>query len=84
MEEETLNLVAAEAQRLGAARLIGEYRPTAKNGMVREHYAKLGFDKLDEAADGTTTWAFDLTGFTPRPTFIASRPAADARSLQTA
>ncbi|HYZ61337.1 MAG TPA: HAD-IIIC family phosphatase, partial [Acetobacteraceae bacterium] len=48
MEEETLNLVAAEAQRLGASSLIGEYRPTAKNGMVREHYAKLGFDKIGE------------------------------------
>src|SRR5439155_788151 len=48
MEEETLNLVAAEARRLGAKALIGEYRPTAKNGMVREHYAKLGFAKLDE------------------------------------
>ena len=43
VEEATLNLVAAEARALGAERLVGEYRPTAKNGMVREHYQRLGF-----------------------------------------
>ena len=30
VEEATLNLIAAEARRLGADRLIGEYRPTAE------------------------------------------------------
>ena len=75
MEEETLNLVAAEAMRLGATGLIGEYRPTAKNGMVREHYRKLGFAFVDEGPDGRTNWALDLSSFTPRQTFIHSRPA---------
>ncbi len=87
MEEETLNLVAAEAQRLRAIALIGEYRPTAKNGMVREHYAKLGFTKVSEAEDGATEWRLDLAGFTPRKTFIdsvnASEPAPN-RELQPA
>jgi predicted enzyme involved in methoxymalonyl-ACP biosynthesis len=87
MEEETLNLVAAEARRLGTTAIIGEYRPTAKNGMVREHYAKLGFERLAEAEDGSTTWRLDLTTYTPRPTFIASRNAAETapvRELQPA
>ena len=39
---------AVVARRRGAparrARLIGEYAPSPKNGMVREHYEKLGFD----------------------------------------
>ena len=48
VEETTLNLVAEAARRLGAQRLIGEYRPTAKNGMVREHYRKLGFSMSQE------------------------------------
>lgn len=51
VEGATLNLVAAEAQRLGADRLVGEYRPTAKNGMVSEHYVKLGFEPDPHAPD---------------------------------
>ena len=78
MEEETLNLVAAEARRLGATRLIGEYRPSAKNGMVRDHYAKLGFTLAADSGDGVTTWQLDLTEFTPRSTFIDSRNAAES------
>ena len=50
MEEETLNLVVAQARSLGAERLIGVYKPTAKNGMVRDHYQKLGFTSAGATA----------------------------------
>ncbi len=70
VEEATLNLVAAEAKRLGAARLIGEFRPTGKNGMVKEHYRKLGFTQLDGQEGGATRWALALGGYVPAPTFI--------------
>lgn len=73
LEEATLNLVVAEAKRLGATHLRGLYRPTARNGMVREHYARLGFALLATAADGDTTWELDLAGWSPRPTHVASR-----------
>jgi FkbH-like protein len=66
MEEETLNLVAEQATALGAERLIGVYRPTAKNGMVRDHYSRLGFTL--EGDD----WVLPLDGWTRRPTFISS------------
>ena len=71
VEAETLNLIAAEARRLGADRLIGTYRPTAKNAMVREHYLKLGFAPLGEEPDGTTHWVLDLADFTATPTSSA-------------
>ena len=70
VEEATLNLIAAEAQRLSAARLVGEYRPTAKNGMVREHYPKLGFAPLSEMPGGSTRWVLPLDAYVPTPTFI--------------
>jgi len=73
MEEATLNLVVEQAQALGAARLIGHYRATAKNGMVRDHYEKLGFAPMD--ADGQD-WLLDLDGWVPRPTFIEYVAAA--------
>ena len=75
MEAETLNLVVAEARRLGAATLIGDYRPTAKNGMVREHYERLGFTLIERSEDGSTRWSLDLVRFEPRETFIRSRRA---------
>ena len=75
VENETLNLVASEARRLGATRLVGQYIPSAKNAMVRDHYAKLGFSIATEDIDGTTTWSMDLTNFVPHPTFIISEHA---------
>ncbi|MCO6417783.1 HAD-IIIC family phosphatase [Siccirubricoccus sp. KC 17139] len=50
VEQACLAVLAAEARRMGARRLRGTYRPTAKNGMVRDHYPKLGFTPL--AAEG--------------------------------
>ena len=70
VEQTTLNLIAAEARRLGAQRLIGEYRPTAKNGMVREHYAKLGFAALTELEGAVTRWELHLDRFEPHETCI--------------
>ena len=70
VERTTLDLVAAQAQALGAERLVGEYIPTKKNGMVRDHYAKLGFEGPRELADGNCTATLDLSRFVPEPTFI--------------
>ena len=43
VEEATLNLIAAQAARLGARRLIGEYRPTAKNKKGPQALSNPGF-----------------------------------------
>ena len=50
VEQATLALVVEQARALGATRLVGRYRRTAKNAMVADHYAKLGFKAL--APDG--------------------------------
>ncbi len=73
VEPTTLNLVAEQAQRLGAKRLVGEYVPTKKNAMVKDHYAKLGFTVDHEAADGSSRAILDLAAFTPAETFIDVR-----------
>ncbi len=72
VEPTTLNLVAALAKELGAKRLVGEYIPTAKNRMVRDHYAKLGFTACADGPefDGATRHRLDLAGFVPRDTFV--------------
>ena len=73
VEPTTLNLVAEQAQRLGAKRLVGAYVPTKKNGMVKDHYARLGFTVGREAPDGSSRAILDLTTFTPAETFIDVR-----------
>jgi FkbH-like protein len=72
LEQTTLNLVAAEARRLGATRLIGEYRPTAKNGMVKDHYASLGFSHSTERAKDAVIWELDIGQFKPIRTHITA------------
>ena len=69
VEQATLNLFAEGAQKLGATALQGRYRPTAKNGMVAEHYAKLGFSPAGKEGDDTL-WRLDLAQFTPVPHHI--------------
>lgn len=70
VEPTTLNLIALQAARLGGKRLIGEYRPTNKNGMVRDHYDKLGFTRISEEPGGGHHACLDLTTYTPAHTFI--------------
>ncbi len=70
VEPTTLNLVVSQAKALGATRLIGQYFPTKKNGMVRDHYVKLGFTRSAELPDGSNVNVLDLTMFQPADTFI--------------
>ncbi len=70
VEPTTLNLICQEAATLGARRVVGEYIPTKKNAMVKEHYARLGFTVMESDAAGGNRNILDLAGFTPAETFI--------------
>jgi FkbH-like protein len=70
VEPTTLNLLAQQATLLGARRLIGTYRPTAKNAMVKDHYPRLGFTTETTGDTGITRHILDLTGYKPAETFI--------------
>jgi FkbH-like protein len=73
VEEASLNLLAAEAAARGYRRLIGLYRPTAKNGMVSEHYQKLGFAPAAGSEDGAKTFVLPLRDFQPIDTPMTSK-----------
>jgi FkbH-like protein len=47
VEEGLLDALVRGATAAGVRWLIGEYRPTARNGMVADHYARLGFTATD-------------------------------------
>jgi FkbH-like protein len=63
VEELVLATIATAATNAGAKRLVGTYLPTKKNSLVAEHFAKLGFTRTSELADGGTTWVLDLDGY---------------------
>jgi predicted enzyme involved in methoxymalonyl-ACP biosynthesis len=62
VEEGMLSKVAGALHERGATRLIGRYFPTAKNDMVRDHYGKLGFELIEETAEGRV-FALPLAGY---------------------
>ena len=47
MENFTLNTIVNYAKENGFRKIIGEYIPTIKNGMVKEHYTNLGFEQTE-------------------------------------
>ncbi len=65
-----LNILVARAKALGAAEIVGEYIPTAKNNMVREHYSKLNFLPVREDPDGRSVWRLPLQQYVPFDTCI--------------
>lgn len=65
MENFVLNYLVHQALSQGAVKLLGEYLPTAKNSMVKDFFATLGFV---ETAGGR--WQLNLDTFVPLKTFI--------------
>lgn len=60
VEQATLNLLEQQARKMHCSLIIGEYRPTASNQMVRRHYQRLGFELQETAEDGSTRWTYSL------------------------
>ena len=65
VEECLFDAVVALTQAAGYRWLIGEYLPTAKNGMVAEFYAQLGMESIGEGR-----YRLDVTNYTPHKTQI--------------
>jgi FkbH-like protein len=64
MEDFTLNHLVQLARYHSIDYLKGEYIPTAKNGIVKDHYSALGFEY-----DGKY-WTLNCSNYTNRKTFI--------------
>jgi FkbH-like protein len=59
VEQMVLRELILQARAGGIRRLVGVYRPTGRNAMVKDHYAKLGFAPVDETPDGASRWTID-------------------------
>ena len=70
VEEYLMNYIVGEAARFNLEIVSGTYIPTAKNAMVKEFFAKFGFQKVREAGDGTSRWQLRVADYSYLKTFI--------------
>jgi FkbH-like protein len=71
VERLLLNSVVADAMERRLKRVIGEYIPTPKNELVREHYRALGFMQIDGETPAHTYWELCVNGqWKPHQHFI--------------
>ena len=70
VERLVLNALVKEAEARGLTWLRGEYISTPRNGLVRDHFLDLGFEKLANPRDGHTVWKLRIGGYQPLPHHI--------------
>jgi len=78
LEEEALNILVRAARINGAQTLRAAFKPTDKNAVIRDLFARLGFarDAMAEKPDGASEWVLALDNYVPRRTWIAHRENA--------
>jgi FkbH-like protein len=76
MESFVLNTLVEFAKESGYSYLVGEYIPTVKNEMVRDHYLNLGF----RWADGR--WNLDVSEYQTKKIFINKKPGLLTEELR--
>jgi FkbH-like protein len=64
VENAVLNYCVDICRKQGCTLLVGEYIPTPKNGLVKNHYKELGFEEKD------SMWYLDVRNFEPRIHYI--------------
>ena len=79
VEQFVMNHCVEYAARSGKKWIVGEYRPTAKNGMVKNFYQQFGFEPSPPAEDlgrllagtlGSATWRLEVARYQPVATFM--------------
>ena len=65
VEHMVLREVLQHARAVRIQKIIGTFRPTEKNKLVVDHYARLGFTKLSEEDSGLTRWELIVEGAEP-------------------
>lgn len=69
-EEAMFDELVRRCKEENITRILGYYYPTAKNGMVKNFYAELGFNKLSEDEQGNSEWEFPLEKYERKNSII--------------
>ena len=65
VEHMVLREIAEHARAAGIHTITGTYKPSDRNKLVVDHYAKLGFAKVGEDETGLTRWEIAVDGVLP-------------------
>ncbi len=65
VEHRVLGEILDRARAAGIETLAGTYRPTDRNKLVVDHYARLGFARVSEEESGLTRWELAVAGASP-------------------
>jgi FkbH-like protein len=86
VEHMVLREILEHARAAGIRKLHGTYRPTERNKLVMDHYARLGFAKIAEDDSGLTRWELIVEGANPpvAPMKIVSHGFAPAKETSLA
>jgi FkbH-like protein len=81
VEQMVLREILDHARAKGIRKLAGTYRPTDRNKLVVDHYARLGFTKVREDGSGLTRWELAVEGADPEsaPMKVVSQGFAEAK-----
>ena len=73
LEHEALNIAVEAARARGVRILEANLVPTPKNGVIRDLFSTLGFERVTDGApgEGATRWRLRLDTFVPHPTHIS-------------
>jgi len=81
VEQLLCNLLVSEAQRRGLEQIEFDFYPTAKNGLVKDLYAQLGFQKSMDLDQGGSRWLVKTSSYVPFPLHIrVNSPACSLTS----
>jgi FkbH-like protein len=79
VEHMVLREILEHARAAGIGKLCGVYKPTERNKLVVDHFARLGFSRVQEEASGISRWELLVEGANPEcaPMKVLSKGFAD-------
>ena len=82
VEEALLQYLVQQARLRGITEIIGRYIPTARNGLVRDHYGRLGFAQTG-SQNGETIWQLAVSGYCEKNLPLKVDPQRDWKLAST-
>lgn len=76
VEQATCDHLVRAAQRHGSQAVVGRYVPTARNGMVKDLFERLGFQTAGNDGDASL-WKLDVPGYAPKEAFFGASITRD-------
>ena len=70
MEDLMMNELVSKAKAKGVCKIVGNYYPTPKNGMVKDFYGDYGFKLTSEDATGNKIWELNVGDYSEKVSYI--------------